>query len=150
MDIPINLPKKVQTRFKLRAVRAFPREFVAFVVGRRNQQGGLDVVDMYFPADQAKQATDSYIEIPQRWWTEAMEFAASRKLIVIGNVHTHVYRRDEPLFEPVQSMGDLANWDNVVDFIAGIANVIEGADGKKRCSDISFYGPPNPVEVTLK
>ena len=50
MTIPITISRKVQTRFKLRAWRAFPREFIGFLVGKRAEYH-LEVMDMFFPAD---------------------------------------------------------------------------------------------------
>lgn len=47
MTIPITISRKVQTPFKLRALRAFPREFIGFLVGRRAEDR-LEVPDMFF------------------------------------------------------------------------------------------------------
>ena len=55
MTIPVTIPKQLQTRSKLRAVRAFPLEFLAFVVGHRSGDH-LEVIDLYFSADQKEHA----------------------------------------------------------------------------------------------
>ncbi len=147
MTIPVTISKRLQKRFKLRAVRAFPLEFIAFVVGRRAADH-LDVLDLFFPADQQEHATEGQIAIPGHWWTEAFEFAAARKMIVLGSIHTHTYAEGDQEYEPVPSNGDMHSWE-VPDLICGIANVVESG-GRKRCSDIAWFGPPNLVEVTLR
>jgi hypothetical protein len=57
MTIPITISRKVQTPFKLQALRAFPREFIGFLLGRRAEDR-LEVLDMFFPADQKEYATE--------------------------------------------------------------------------------------------
>ena len=87
MAIPITISRKVQTPFKLRALRAFPREFIGFLVGRRAEDR-LEVLDMFFPADQKEYATEGEVTMAGHWWTLAMEFAAQQKMIVLGSAHT--------------------------------------------------------------
>jgi hypothetical protein len=47
--------------------------------------------------------------------------------------------RDE--VEAIPSIGDMESWE-VADLICGIANVVEGPDGTKKCGDIASCGPP--------
>jgi hypothetical protein len=146
------MSKTLQTRFKLRAVRAFPNEYVAFLIGRRAAKDHLEVTDMYFPDNQAAHVDDYQATIPNEWWIKAMEYAAEKKLIVLGNCHSHTYpwlKFQGACFEPVQSIEDLKSWE-VIDLITGIANVVENGAGKKHCSDLNFYGPPNDCEVKVK
>ena len=36
------------------------------------------------------------------------------------------------------------------DLICGIANVVEGLDGKKKCGDIAWYGPPSTCDAIVR
>jgi hypothetical protein len=51
--------------------------------------------------------------------------------------------------EAVPSIGDMESWE-VPDLICGIANVVEGPDGKKKCCDIAWHGPPSNCDVTVR
>ena len=121
-------------------MRAFPREFIGFLVGKRAEDY-LEVLDLFFPTDQKEYATEGEVTIASHWWTLAMEYAAQQKMIVLESVHTHAYRAGCDEVEAIPSIGDMESWE-VPDLICGIANVVEGPDGKKKCGDIASCGPP--------
>ena len=148
MTIPVTMSKTLQTRFKLRAVRAFPREYIAFLAGRRADDH-LEVIDMFFPAYQKENTDDSQITIPDEWWIRAFEYAAAKKLIVLGSVHTHTYGQGEQEYEAIPSKCDMSSWE-IPDLICGIANVVCDDNGHKSCCDINFYGRPTTCPVTFK
>jgi hypothetical protein len=116
-------------------------------VGKRAQDH-LEVLDMFFPADQKEYATEGEVTMAGHWWTLAMEYAAQQK-IVLGSAHTHTYRAGRDEVEAVPSIGDMESWE-VSDLICGIANVVEGPDGTKKCADIASCGPPSNRDVTVK
>jgi hypothetical protein len=117
-------------------------------VGRRAEDH-LEVLDMFFPADQKEYATDVEVTLAGHWWTLAMEYVAQQKMIVLGSAHTHTYRAARDEGEAIPSIGDMESWE-VPDLICGIANVVEGSGGKKKCGDIASYGPPINCDVTVK
>lgn len=107
------------------------------------------MLDMFFPADQKEYATDVEVTMAGHWWTLAMEYAAQQKMIVLESVHTHTYRAGCDEVEAIPSIGDMESWE-VPDLICGIANVVEGPDGKKKCGDIASCGPPSNCDVTVR
>jgi proteasome lid subunit RPN8/RPN11 len=72
-------------------LRAFPREFIGFLEGKRAEDH-LEVLDMFFPADQREYATDVEVTMAGHWWMLSLEYAAQQKMIVLGSAHTHPYR----------------------------------------------------------
>jgi hypothetical protein len=46
----------------------------------------------------------------------------AKRLIPLGSIHTHTYRKGVSAFDEVQSLGGLATWDTL-DRITGIAHV---------------------------
>jgi hypothetical protein len=147
--IPVTNARQLITGFKIRAARAWPIEFLAFPLGRKHEDGSIEVVAFYYPKDWREHAAEKQVELPGKWWLEALEVAAAGKMMPLGTLHSHCYRRGETVFDEVQSLGDLDSWD-IIDRIAGICNVIELASGKKQCGDPVFHGPPNNCEVTIK
>ena len=88
MTIPITISRKVQTRFKLRAWRAFPREFIGFLVGNRAQDH-LENAGYVLPGGPERARHRRRIHtMAGHWWTLAMAYAAQQKMIVLESAHT--------------------------------------------------------------
>jgi hypothetical protein len=64
-----------------------PREFIGFLVGKRAQDH-IELLDMFFPADQKEYVTEGEVTMAGHWWTLAMEYAAELKMIVLESAHT--------------------------------------------------------------
>jgi hypothetical protein len=152
MIIAVSVPRKVQTRFKHFACRMFPNEALAFIIGHRGD--GLVIVDIWYPPlnELRKYATPEQVDVLDSWHMSAMEYAAGKRCIVLGNIHTHTYPWKITrglVYDPVQSIGDVNGWSGL-DLICGVANVAEGSNGRKKCSDIAFWGPQATINVTTK
>ena len=104
---------------------------------------------MFFPADQKEYATDGELTMPGHWWMLSLEYAAQQKMIVLGSAHTHTYCAGRDEVEAIPSIGDMESWE-VPDSICGIANVVEGSDGKNECGDIASCCPPSNCDVTVR
>lgn len=146
--ISISIPRRLVTGFKIRSARAWPAEFIAFILGRRTEDA-YEVLDIWYPPNWKEHCKEGELEGDEAWWKDAMEFAAAKRMMPIGTIHTHTYRKGLTVFDEVPSLGDLATWEEL-DRITGIANVVELASGRKKCGDPVFHGPPNNCEVTIK
>ena len=148
--LAVSLPDRLMRGLRQRACRAFPKEYFCLVLGRRYGES-LEILDLWHPPmpELLENAEPGSVTQKKEWVTQAMEAAARKRAIVIGNIHTHTFRKGEREIEPIQSIGDLQGWTDL-DLIAGVMNVVERRNGRKHCSSLVFYGPTEPVAVSLK
>jgi proteasome lid subunit RPN8/RPN11 len=147
MPIRVTLHKKAQTRFKQRACRAFPVEIVGFLVGKNVDGMILTVEDIWYPPDWKDHADEWRVEFQPNWYADALTYAQSRGLSLIGTAHTHTYSASHE-HEPVLSNADREDWGKH-DLVAAVAVVVKHKNGKKTCRDMAFFGPAVNVDLTV-
>jgi hypothetical protein len=113
------------------------------------RRDSYQILDTWYPKNWKACCVEGQVNGDEAWWKDAMEFAAAKRMMPLGTVHSHTYRKRATEFDEVPSLGDLASWEEL-DRITGIANVTELDSGKKKCGDPVFHGPPNNCEVTVK
>ena len=148
MSIQVSIPRRLVTGYKIRACRAWPSEFIAYIIGRRDGDS-YQILDIWYPKNWKACCVEGQVNGDAAWWRDAMEFAAAKKMMPMGTIHTHTYRAGLTVFDEIPSLVDRESWEEL-DRITGITNVVELSNGKKRCSDPVFHGPPNNAEVTIK
>lgn len=145
----VTLPKRLRDQFRRRALKAFPAECFAYLLGRRYGEDTWDVVALHFPSQIADEGA---VHVTLEDHVAALEAAAKRRLVLFGSIHTHCYRYSAfkgGEFEPVLSIGDINGWESS-DVVGGVMNVTEVSPGRKRCGDIVMWvAPPEAAEVQI-
>jgi hypothetical protein len=49
---------------------------------------------------------EGHLDGSEEWWKDAMEFAAAKRMMPMGTIHTHTYRKSKTEFDEVPSLGD--------------------------------------------
>jgi hypothetical protein len=71
MTIAITISRKLITGYKIRAPKAWPIEFLAFPLGRKHEDGNIEVLAFHYPKGCREHATEKQVELPGKWWLEA-------------------------------------------------------------------------------
>lgn len=146
--LSVFFPSRLQRSFKLRACRAFPKEFGGYLVGTA-LENGYTITDIYYPPDLLDFADSEGIDVPEHWNKDAQAYAETAGAQLLGGIHTHPYSNrvcSVVIVDPVQSVGDLNSAWEPGHKLHAIMNVYERSDGRKRCSDVHFYGRTPIVE----
>jgi proteasome lid subunit RPN8/RPN11 len=97
LAVRVRLDRKVLNKIKKEAKHRFPNECYGVLFGEVTN-GGLshDITDVWFPPDIEKYSTPMQVTIPVHWWDRAMLYAAPKRLMMCGDVHSHCFTRGEP------------------------------------------------------
>jgi len=139
----VEVPARIEARFRKLAREAFPWETIAYVLGFQRDNFIL-VEDLWVPPDAARyshrRGTRAWIETPDHWIEEAAEQATEDERQLLGDIHSHPYpyhlcgsfRADS-----VQSEGDLeTTWG----LIHAVCSVNESKRGR-LATRIKWWGP---------
>ena len=90
------------------------------------------VLDIWYPANWRDHCKEGEVDGDEAWWRDAVEFASVKRMMPMGTIHTHTYRKGVTVFDEVRSLGDRQR--------GGVA----------QRQDPVFHGPPNNCEVTVR
>jgi hypothetical protein len=141
--IKVQIPDRLLRRFKTLSKDAFPKETFAYLIGHAAGDN-VEIVELFVPDDVDRYATPGRIHPHPHWHDEARSYAQEHLAEVIGDIHSHPYRRSELgtlIPDRSQSEQDL---DSGGSWISGICVVTEGKD-KRRRARVRFWGPIVPV-----
>ena len=88
-------------------------EFLAFPLGRKHEDGNIEVLAFYYPKDWREHATEKQVDLPGKWWLDALKVAAAGKMMPLGTCHSHCYHKGTTEFDEVQSLADMDTWDTI-------------------------------------
>lgn len=145
--IEVSVERSVLEDFKRRAKVAFPRETMAYLIGR-DLGDRMSIEGLYVPMGQAVYCSALKVAIPPRWEDEAREHARGLGAAVIGDIHSHPRCYHEwkgQLSERTPSETDhKQGWAG----LSGICVVSEQRRGGLLAS-VCFYGPSLPVRIRI-
>ncbi len=144
--ITVEVSRPLLERFKREAKTAFPRETFAYLLG---QDAGdqVHIEDLWFPEDVHVHSSEDMVDVQPHWEFEAGAHAREEGLEVVGDIHSHPFRRREtqgtvPGREP--SEGDL---ERGVRRLTGICTVVESKRGLR--ASIRFWWVPTRVRLRV-
>ena len=143
--VKVELPSKLVKEFKCEAKKAFPKETLAYILGRINGHN-FDVEELWWPDDINNHTSTDEIRLQPYWAAEAQEHAKEHGLQIIGTIHTHPYKYGEV------KGPDRAPSENDLDSelacygLIGICRVVENKNGHLRTS-IRLWSPMLDVKI---
>lgn len=128
-------------RFRRQAIRHFPREILALMVGDINGRN-VHIYQITTPPLLGKKAE---VEVTDEDWEIARLQAKKKGLQVIGSIHTHP-------FNPTTLVGGPSTWDVhsaaiLVEKVWAICNVWKPKDRKRFRTSLDWFGGGPEVEV---
>lgn len=131
----VRFPERLRRNFRTAALRAFPLEECAILLGKRSPSGVIDLQELYYPPARLAQATPDSINIGLDWFGEAERYFAGRGLTHFGYIHSHPYEalpEDKPTAEPSEQDWKSGAWlmreTQSADFLMGIMTVLKIGD----------------------
>lgn len=146
MDPVVKFPRYLKRRFLKEAKALFPNEAYALILGVRLDDGSLEIKDLFIPEDIQKYSTPEFVNVPDEWFRKAHELAFYSNSIVLGDIHSHCYRKNEGITDATPSEGDYRRVAEVRKYmmhyysILGILRLVENQDGSIK-SRLMMYQP---------
>jgi len=93
----VHFPKNLATEFRRASKNAFPKEEFAILLGDIKENGEVIVEDLFFPPGREEKTGADKVEVLDKWYFWAVKIAQERKLLVVGDIHSHPYAREFPV-----------------------------------------------------
>lgn len=151
--LPLKVHKRVVSKFKREAKRVFPKEHFCYLLGHE-QDGFLEVTDLWLPEDIEKHATPCSVTPPESWGVKVLEYCEENDLTPLGTLHSHPYQYHElhkngaklELPDHAPSEGDANH--GLIYKVHGICRILESKN-KRLTATIRFWGPALKMETSL-
>lgn len=135
-QVTVTVPRRLLDRFIRRAKQAAPLETYGILIGSSGG-GRAEIVEIFIPEDQQRQATPDKIVVEPSWIRRARRLARSLGASVIGDIHSHVGDR-RIRFDCSPSESD---WDHLLPGVLGICAINSTSNGKMRAR-VRFWSSP--------
>lgn len=146
----VRFPERLRRNFRTAAVKAFPLEECAILLGRQGEDGVIDLQEIYYPPSRVAQATPDSINVSLEWFSEAEKYFAGRGLRQFGYIHSHPYEAEDhenPTAEPSEQDWRSGAWlmaqTGRPNFLMGIMTVYKSA--KKYRTKCTLWPTQPPI-----
>jgi len=125
----------------------FPLEAFGFLLGL-DAGTNAEIVDIWFPEDIEKYSTRVSVQPQYSWLVEALEHAHAQDLTILGDWHSHPYKKTDWAPEMDESVGPSPSDLKGQRTLAGITAIHETPKGRKFAKT-HFWGPIARVETIV-
>ena len=142
-SVVIQVSKRLTEDFKKKAKKSFPNEAYAYLLGHND--GEKIIVDsLFYPTDVDSFCSPGAVDVQHDWWYEAKREAKRLDLTIIGDIHSHPYKKNAKNTDTSPSETD---WDGLVGgHIMAICVIKQLNNGHLRART-KFWGPMPQVKV---
>lgn len=148
----ICVPASITKEFNASVRAAFPKETLAYLIGRQEDNQTLHVESLFFPPGVLEHATGSMIDVQPSWFRLARRAARIAGQTVIGDIHSHPYTLAELAARKVRPDCSPSECDlerSKIGLVAGICLAVEQSNGKVRLRT-RYWGPMVPIAEVVK
>ena len=142
-SVVIQVSKRLTEEFKKKAKKSFPNEAYAYLLG--HHEGEKIIVDsLFYPTDADLFCGPNFVTVQPEWWGEAKKEAKRTDTKIIGDIHSHPYKKHAKNTDTSPSETD---WEGLVDgHIMAICVIKQLQNGHLRART-RFWGPMPQVKV---
>jgi len=144
-SVTIQVSERLTKDFKKRAKASFPNETFAYLLGRIEGEGEKIVVDgLYYPQNTEEFCGPNFVYVQDDWIKEAKKEAKNLGMIVLGDIHSHPYKKHAKNTDTSPSEAD---WESMeYGQIMAICVIKQLKNGHLRART-RFWGPMPQVKV---
>lgn len=142
-SVVIQVSKRLIEDFKKKAKKSFPNEAYAYLLG--HTEGEKIIVDsLFYPTNVDSFCSAAAVDVQNKWWYEAKREAKRTDLTIVGDIHSHPYKKHAKHTDTSPSETD---WDGLVGgHIMAICVIKQLQNGHLRART-KFWGPMPQVKV---
>jgi proteasome lid subunit RPN8/RPN11 len=142
-SVVIQVSKRLTEDFKKKAKKSFPNEAYAFLLGHTDEEK-IIIDSLFYPTDVDSYCTPGAVDVQWSWYMEARREAKRNNLTIVGDIHSHPYKKHAKHIDASPSETD---WDGLVGgHIMAICGIKQLQNGHLRART-KFWGPMPQVKV---